>query len=72
VRDPKHYCVKAAFRHIILKSANAELKKTLEDMYKQDRYEVQQNREYEITKGGNKQKEGGIVSCCRLRHTKGQ
>jgi len=56
----------------MLKSANAELKKTLEDMYQQYRYEVQQNREYEITKDGNKQKEGGIVSCCRLRHTKGQ
>jgi hypothetical protein len=64
VRDPKHYCVKAAFRHVMLKSANAELKKTLEDMYQQDRYEAQQNREYEITKrllnlvNGNKQKEG--------------
>ena len=48
----------------MLKSANAELKKTLEDMYQQDRYEAQQNREYEITKrllnlvNGNKQKEG--------------
>jgi hypothetical protein len=46
----KDYCVKAAFRHVMLKSADFQLKKTQNEMYQRSSYEAQQNRKFEITK----------------------